>query len=155
MRPAGVSRSRPGGQKRNKSSNAVRLIHRPTGIATQATDSRSLSRNQQAALHKMRLALALASGTDPATVTPSGDGELLRAHTTLRESFLARPDGARVVTALLAAFVAHGCSVRDTAASLGLSSARLSKLLTSHPRVLETINRLRHEAGLKPLRAAH
>src|SRR5207248_2974059 len=35
--------SGPGGQKRNKTSNAVRLTHLPTGIHVTATESRSLA----------------------------------------------------------------------------------------------------------------
>lgn len=35
----------PGGQKRNKTSNGVRLAHLPTGILATATESRSLKEN--------------------------------------------------------------------------------------------------------------
>ena len=34
--------SGPGGQKRNKTSNGVRLVHAPTGSIVTATESRSL-----------------------------------------------------------------------------------------------------------------
>src|SRR5256885_10466931 len=50
--------SGPGGQKRNKTSNAVRLTHEPTGVAVTATESRSLSVNKLYALRRLRLKLA-------------------------------------------------------------------------------------------------
>ena len=50
--------SGPGGQKRNKTSNATRLTHLPTGIAVTATEARSLLENKKRALHRLRLKLA-------------------------------------------------------------------------------------------------
>src|SRR4051794_1433885 len=50
--------SGPGGQKRNKTSNAVRLVHEPTGIAVTATESRSLAENKLWALRRLRIKLA-------------------------------------------------------------------------------------------------
>ena len=52
--------SGPGGQKRNKTSNAVRLTHLPTGIVATATESRSLRENRLYALRRLRLKLAAA-----------------------------------------------------------------------------------------------
>src|SRR3989440_12503811 len=52
--------SGPGGQKRNKTSNAGRLPHEPTGVAVTATESRSLSVNKLYALRRLRLKLAAA-----------------------------------------------------------------------------------------------
>ena len=43
-----------GGQKINKTSSAVRLRHRPTGIAVSANEERSQSRNRHIALRKLR-----------------------------------------------------------------------------------------------------
>src|SRR6478609_4743217 len=50
--------SGPGGQKRNKTSNAVRLVHEPTKIAVTATESRSLAENKLQALRRLRLKIA-------------------------------------------------------------------------------------------------
>lgn len=48
-----------GGQKINKTSSAVRLRHRSTGIAVSANEERSQSRNRHIALRKLRYEIAL------------------------------------------------------------------------------------------------
>src|SRR5688500_7933152 len=48
----------PGGQKRQKTSNAVRLVHEPTGITAVCTEWRTLTENRLHALRGLRLKLA-------------------------------------------------------------------------------------------------
>jgi protein subunit release factor B len=48
----------PGGQHRNKTASAVRLVHRPTGVTVTATERRSQAQNRGAALERLRAALA-------------------------------------------------------------------------------------------------
>lgn len=43
----------PGGQKRNKTSNACRIKHLPTGLYAQATEFNSQIQNKQAAFRKL------------------------------------------------------------------------------------------------------
>jgi hypothetical protein len=50
--------SGPGGQKRNKTSNGVRLTHLPTRLQVTATESRSLAINKIHALRRMRIKFA-------------------------------------------------------------------------------------------------
>ena len=45
--------SGPGGQKKNKTESSVRVRHRPTGITRIATESRSQTRNREAALERV------------------------------------------------------------------------------------------------------
>src|SRR5438309_5189967 len=51
--------SGPGGQKRNKTSSAVRLRHSPTGLIVIAEESRSQHENKAKALKRLRKALFL------------------------------------------------------------------------------------------------
>jgi protein subunit release factor A len=47
----------PGGQHRNKTSSAVRIVHLPTGVTVTATERRSQLRNRSAALQRLRSVL--------------------------------------------------------------------------------------------------
>src|SRR6202048_4856332 len=49
--------SGPGGQKRNKTSSAVRLRHLPSGLIVIAEESRSQHENRARALRRLRQAL--------------------------------------------------------------------------------------------------
>src|SRR5207248_7842878 len=51
--------SGPGGQKRNKTSSAVRLRHLPSGLIVIAEESRSQHENRGRALRRLRQALYL------------------------------------------------------------------------------------------------
>src|SRR5437588_12556779 len=51
--------SGPGGQKRNKTSSAVRLRHQPSGVIVIAEESRSQHENKARALRRLRRDLAL------------------------------------------------------------------------------------------------
>src|SRR5207245_4483470 len=51
--------SGPGGQKRNKTSSAVRLRHAPTGLIVIAEESRSQHENRARALRRLRQAFFL------------------------------------------------------------------------------------------------
>ena len=53
--------SGPGGQHRNKTASAVRLVHPPTGVTVTATERRSQARNRAAALERLRAALSALS----------------------------------------------------------------------------------------------
>src|SRR3978361_2002218 len=67
--------SGPGGQKRNKTSSAVRLRHLPTGLLVIAEESRSQHENKAKALKRIRRALILEirDPVDPNTVATHPD----------------------------------------------------------------------------------
>src|SRR5437868_8187633 len=72
--------SGPGGQKRNKTSSAVRLRHPPTGLIVIAEESRSQHENRAKALKRLRQALYLKLRDE------------LAADALLPETFVSRPD---------------------------------------------------------------
>src|SRR5579872_1446837 len=71
--------SGPGGQKRNKTSSAVRLRHLPTGLIVIAEESRSQHENKAKALKRLWHALflelrdPLAADTTPETIAGLSD----------------------------------------------------------------------------------
>ncbi|MBK6846762.1 MAG: peptide chain release factor-like protein [Proteobacteria bacterium] len=144
--------SGPGGQKRNKTSSAVRLHHRPTGLAAQATRTRSQHENRRSALRALRLRLALEWRTPVAIEDyhpPAALSQWLAA---------ASPPGPRsasfpgAVAALLDLFVACDCSVSAVAAHVGVGSAALAHRLLSDPALGQKVNELRSARNLRRLR---
>jgi hypothetical protein len=142
--------SGPGGQKRNKTSSAVRLRHGPTGLLVIAEESRSQHENRGRALRRLREALYLklreevTAGEIDALLGPSGDGR--RVH-------LGRKDPRFWPVASLALDVlwAAGGRVAEAAAALGISTGNLIDLLRSHDKVWEQANQFRGRFGHKAL----
>src|SRR5215813_5892550 len=80
--------SGPGGQKRNKTSSAVRLRHLPSGLIVIAEESRSQHENRARALKRLRQALYLKVRDD------LGPRDLGPEAVAARDGFgAARPDG--------------------------------------------------------------
>ena len=50
--------SGPGGQHRNKTETAIRLVHTPSGVTAEGKDQRSRTQNLKAALGRLREKLA-------------------------------------------------------------------------------------------------
>ncbi len=50
--------SGPGGQHRNKTETAIRLVHLPSGVSAEGKDQRSRAQNLKAALSRLREKLA-------------------------------------------------------------------------------------------------
>lgn len=128
--------SGPGGQKRNKTSSAIRLTHVPTGISVRAEDSRSQKSNRKAALARLRLAIALGVRADPVAtdltaLSPKDPADLAR---------------------LLDILTHHHGSVSAAAADLAATTAQVSRFICANAQLLDHVNRLRSLHGLRPLR---
>ena len=142
----------PGGQNRNKVESAVRIRHRPTGIAAIAEESRSQAENRRRALRRLRKALALqvrrpvAEDTVPQEVRACIDGN--------GRLGVGRRDGRYLGAAasVLDVLVAAEGSVSSTAARLGLTTGNLSAFLTADEDLMAEANRIRADRGLKALR---
>lgn len=152
----------PGGQKRNKTSNSVRLTHRPTGIAVIAGESRSLTENKTRALKRLKMQLALQlrrtidpRGWEPPTwmqrvVAPAAKnlpGAGLRLQISYRH-----PDYFRLVGLALDLIDSLNGSVSDAAALLGISTSSLAKFLADDSHLWTAANKIRANHHQPPLK---
>ena len=149
--------SGPGGQHRNRRDTAVRLVHRPTGIAAQASERRSQVQNRAAALARLRRAIALGLRRPvpldcyhppPALqrILPRGArSSAQRAEGRIGPNHREFWNGAQP---LLDLFEALDASLADTAAAIGCSTNQLVRLLGSERQLLRKANELRSERGL-------
>jgi hypothetical protein len=151
--------SGPGGQKRNKTSSAVRIRHPPSGLLVIAEESRSQHENRARALKRLRQAFFLKLR------------EPLPAEALTAEAVAARPDFAAArdgagrlhlgrkdprywpaVGVVLDVLAAVEARLSAAAALLGVSTGNLVDFLQSDDKVWEQANQLRARFGHGPLR---
>jgi hypothetical protein len=151
--------SGPGGQKRNKTSSAVRIRHPPTGLLVIAEESRSQHENRARALRRLRQALYLKLR------------DVLRDDDMTPERLAARPDygpardaegrlhlGVKdprfwpAVGVVLDVLASLGARLSEAAEALGTTTANLGDFLRSDDKVWEQANQLRIHFGHKTLR---
>ena len=144
--------SGPGGQKRNKTSSAVRLRHRPTGLMVIAEESRSQHENRVRAIGRLRVAIALArrSEIDPAGPVPACVAAALSRNAGLRVS-RRNPDYFKIVQYVLVVLAAKSGSVANTAAIVGVSTAQLVRFVRCDGKLWAEVNRMRRDFGKRPL----
>jgi hypothetical protein len=148
--------SGPGGQKRNKTSSAVRLRHPASGLAVIAEESRSQHQNRTRALNRLRQALFLKLRDDlpPDDLAPQS----LRTrfdYPTEGRLDLGRKDPRFWPAIGLVLDVLHALQARvsDAAHALGVSTANLIAFLQTEPKAWEQANYLRAQFGQKPLKS--
>lgn len=142
----------PGGQKRQKTSSGVRLVHLPTGISTRATEYRQLSVNKLHALRRLKLKLAidLRHPVDLAHFNPPDWLAAIRRQTGFEVSFRHPlfPALAGLILDLLEAL--HG-NPAHVAVNLGVSTTAVIRLLESEPSLWAAANSIRDKFGLPAL----
>jgi RF-1 domain len=145
--------SGPGGQKRNKTSSAVRLRHLPSGLLVIAEESRSQHENKAKALRRIRRGLYLelrepipASIVDHSDFAPArgSDGRL---HLSAKDPRFWPAAG--IVLDVLAGLEAR---VAEAAEALGISTGNLIDFLQTDPKLWQAANQMRARFGQKPLR---
>jgi hypothetical protein len=150
--------SGPGGQKRNKTSSAVRVRHPPSGLIVIAEESRSQHENRAKGLKRLKRAFFLHIREDIPLErrTP----EALAAHEEYgpaRDSegkLHLSPKDARfwpAVGVVLDVLLLQEGRLSETAAILGTTTGNLGDFLRSDDKVFEQANLLRIRFGHKPL----
>lgn len=143
--------SGPGGQKRNKTSSAVRITHLPTGIHAIAEESRSQSENRLHALRRLRHKLAMEIRHEfDLLASPLPDwlepyrlaGLHMAEHNPLYPSLVA------LILDILRS--AHW-ELSRAAVTLGVTNSALARFMHADGHLWERVNRIRKELGMRPL----
>jgi hypothetical protein len=154
--------SGPGGQKRNKTSSAVRIRHPPSGLIVIAEESRSQHENRARALRRLRQALYLrirdelpAQAWTRDAVTARLDYRDARAGDGRLDLGPKDPRYWPAVGVVLDVLQAAQARVSDAAEILGISTGNLIAFLSNDAKVWEQANHLRARFAHKPLRAPY
>lgn len=129
-----------GGQKRNRTSSAIRVTHPASGVAASSDETRSQHKNREIALRLLRWELALAVRNPAPVAEPTAS--LPGWRTPAYALWLARA---------LDHLAAHGYQVGPPARTLEIATGRLVHELARHSRIWDTVNQARGERGLPPL----
>lgn len=145
--------SGPGGQKRNKTSSAVRLRHLPSGLRVIAEESRSQHENKAKALKRMRRALWLELREPPPGEDLAQHPAVVAARDRTGTLWVGPKDPRYLPLAalLLDALDAHGARMAETAGCFGIGSAALADLLRADEDAWKAACRIRKAHGLKAL----
>jgi hypothetical protein len=147
--------SGPGGQKRNRTYSAIRVVHVPTGIISIAEESRSQHENRRRALRRLKkkIALSLRAQT-PAT--PARDApEVMRLFGQENPARInpKNPAYPLVCAMVLDSLLFAGGKISATAMALGVSTGRLNSLLLRDRELLAAANALRKQFSLRALKS--
>jgi hypothetical protein len=139
----------PGGQKRNKTASAVKIVHVASGIAAHSSDFRSQAENRSRATHRLRFRLAAELRT-PVELFAYDPPAWVRAYTGGARLHVnpKNPDFARVGAHVLDLLNAAGGNVARVAALLGVSTSSLAKWLREEPTIWDAACRIRRDHGL-------
>ncbi len=142
----------PGGQKRNKTSSAVRLVHVPTGTVVTATEDRSLRVNKIHALRRLKLKLAVdvREPVDLPRFEPP-DWFLSVRRPGGIEAPHRHPLYAAVGGLMLDLLAALGGNPAAVGVNLGVTTTTVVKWLAREPSLWTAANGIRAGLGLGPL----
>lgn len=139
----------PGGQKRNKTSSAVRLVHRPTGLSVESSEHRSQRINLARALQRLQMRIALKVRCPPQRPLPGWWTDWVASGGVISRRSPMMPEIAALV---LDVMEAEGYALGESAKAVGLSTARLAKLIRETPGMLNHVNSQRRKRLLRTLR---
>jgi hypothetical protein len=132
--------SGPGGQKKNKTSSAVRLIHKESGVQASASEDRQQSVNKKRALRRLRLELALHIRQDFSPWT--GEWNMNEKNNLY----------AVLIASIIDGLEELNYQVSDLSKALGLSTSALIKVLRKSQIVWRFVNEQRQKRDMKALK---
>jgi len=146
--------SGPGGQKRNKTSSAVRLRHVPSGLIVIAEESRSQHENKAKALRRLRKELVLQLREPDSTEAIAARADFRAALTASGKLNVGAKDARFLpaVAAVLDMLEAVESRVSTAAEKLGITTGNLIDFLQQDPKVWQQANQMRVRFGQKPLK---
>lgn len=143
--------SGPGGQKRNKTSSAVRLVHKPTGCVGASSESRSQHENKATALARLRIDIARTQRV-PSMLIQAPDDWTTLTKTGKLQLRVKDPRYPMLLAYLLDVLASEYFTVHRAAEKLGITSASLSGIITRDETLMSEVNRQRLKLDMKPLR---
>jgi hypothetical protein len=142
----------PGGQKRNKTSNSIRVVHAPTGITVIAGESRSQVENKLRAIRRLKLRLAtdIRRPVDPRFFEPP---PWLKEVTQLGRLAVSHRNEhyARTAALVLDLLDSRRGIIGDVAKLLGVSTSSIVRFLEEEPQLWAAANQIRKSSGQTPL----
>ena len=148
--------SGPGGQKRNRTYSAVRILHLETGLSTIAEESRSQIENRAKALRRLRVLVALnvRPGYPPERfeIVEEVKG-FLRSNPPLRIN-TKNPFYPFVCATMSDAVYFQKGKIGEAATMLGVSAGQMLRVMSKDRQLLTAINQMRSQFGLKPVRSS-
>ena len=156
--------SGPGGQHRNKTSSAVRLHHRATGLSATGEESRSQHENKRRAVRRLRMHLAckirrpvdLSEPEVPAALEACLERPRPRGGKSGRAPRLSvgkrDPRFWPLSALLLDLLEAAGGRLAVAAAAVGVTTSHLAGVLKSERHLLAAARAIRRSHGLGPLK---
>jgi hypothetical protein len=144
----------PGGQKRNKTSNCIRLTHMPTGLHVIAGESRSQSENKSRAVRRMKLKIAteFRHAIDPRGFEPPDWFAAVKMLGRIAVSHH-NVNYARTAELTLNLLEARNGSIGDVGKLLGVTTSSVAKFLMDDPHIRTAANHIRKTSGLPTLTA--
>jgi hypothetical protein len=142
----------PGGQKRQKTSNGVRIVHEPSGVTATSTEWRTLSENRLHAIRRLRVKIAtdIRAPVDAVRFEPPDWFLSIRRENRIeashRHEFYAAAGG--LILDLLTALGGNPAAV---AVNLGVSTTAVIKFLEAEPAFWAAANRIRAGMGMPAL----
>ena len=145
--------SGPGGQKRNKTSNAVRMAHLPTGVLATATEARSTKENHLHCLRRLRIKLAaeIREPIDPIRFEVPDWLLIIRHNRRIEASH--RHDFYAATAGLMLDLLSINGNPAAVAASLGVTTTTVVKFLHAETAWLATANSMRSRLGMDAIQS--